>query len=175
MTSTQWKGGPSGHWCHALSLMTLSLATHQVRPRDPLSGELIPRGVDLHVHTASHISVAGVAQLWAQSHGLREELCLKLDGDCCARVAHSTGTAQRGYADSNLLRPSCGNPEEDVPAMPLCDSQLRGWTGPALQRPGRQGGQGVPACGCLSVVSRQGVSTPSSPQSVVVGKTGLQF
>lgn len=119
MTSTQWKGGPSGLWCHALSLMTLSLANHQVRPRDPLSRDLIPRGVDPHVHAASHISVAGVTQLWAQSHGLREELCLKLDGDCCAGVAHSTSTAQRCYTDSNLLRPSCGNPGEDIPAMPL--------------------------------------------------------
>ena len=63
--------------------------------------------------------MASVAQLWAQSHGVAEELCLKSNGDCGAGVAHSTGAAQRYYADSDLFRPSCGNPGEDIPAMPL--------------------------------------------------------
>lgn len=50
-------------------------------------------------------------------------------------------------------------PRGGRPCYASVGSQLRGWTGPALQRPGRQGGQGVPACGRLSVVSRQGVPT----------------
>ena len=83
-------------------------------------GDLIPRRADLCVHAASHISVAGVAQVWAQSHGHREELCLKSDGDCGAGLAHSAGTAQRCNGNSDLLpSPGCGNPGEDVPAMPL--------------------------------------------------------
>ena len=111
------------------------------------------------MHAASHISVAGVAQIWAQSHGHREELCLKSDG--AVALEWPTMLVQPGGA----METQTSSPVQAVGTqgrtylLCLCGQQaLRlDWTCPPGA--GHQGGQGVPAHGCLSVVSRQGVPT----------------
>ena len=52
---------------------------------------------------------------WSQRGALSE-----IRRGCGAGVAHYAGTARRCYGNSDLLpSPGCGNPGEDVPAMPL--------------------------------------------------------
>lgn len=155
---------------HALSLMTLSLVNPPGKAqRSPLRGAHTQRSRPACARCQSHFCGWCCPAVGSEPRGRRGTLSeIEWGLWCWSGPLH-------WYSPEVLcrLRPlpsELWEPRGGHPCYASVGSQLRGWTGPALQRPGRQGGQGVPACGRLSVVSRQGV--PTSLFSSVCSRRG---